>query len=1320
MLLLNNQTLNRWVYPVLITLCCLPGLRAQEETGQLDFIKFEWSNTVGTTRFNPVHFLQDSRGLMWMATSLGVVSFDGYSFRLFSPGKYQLSSSKIVRLAEDMHGNIWIMGFRNSRIVIDVMNPKTETVVPLHDFLGQEQPVEIPMRDEYIYVYNIEGKIWVGTLDAGYLYDGQWRQVYQQKNNQRTVGGWCPAKSGFWIFSQENKRIYLENSTGDRLDSISDVRYFWLDNTLNLWTNQADNNRAFRQLTAEAGRVFINHTDRLPVFRWVSENMIPQSQYVPYRNGYAWRRDQSDLYLSRSDGSGTVILNREFPEISPTSNFYCDRDGGLWTANLYKIIHLTSSKTTGFKTLMTDKSLDRSIRGMAQIGNQLYVNSYKGDCIVQLDNLSVSRNDICDGQGLALMPDGNGFWVGGHGGKIAFIEPGRRRTTYPFNRLSDVTSFLHCSTGILAGTSNGLYKINVAGRSVEPTLFLNAGIYHMYRNDRGIWLCTTNGLYLIDEQGSVLAHYLTPGTDLRYDRINYLYEDANGDFWLATNGAGLVRWSVEKGIIKNYSESEGLSNNDIHAVYDDGMGYLWLPSNYGLMRLHKDSGRIRVFFKRDGIADSEFNAQSHYQAADGRLFFGGVNGITAFYPKDIPLSDDDTPTLRLMEARTFQIKSGNYINHLGELDEGIPVMVTPEDDYLDIRVSPLVYEDVNQIRYSWKIDGYSDNWIQQESPLIRLYNLPYGEYKLKIRYSLQGNTWSKNEITIPILVKRPFYLAWPFLSFIVLLLLTGAWLTGNWRARNLREANQKLEAEVQNRTQKIESDKQIIEDQTRELRSLDEMKSRFFTNITHELRTPLTLILGPLQSLLKSDRLSEKDRNSMLLIQRNAGRLLNLVEELLDLSKMEANKLVLAEKPVQLYLFLARIMASFLPYAEHRRVALKLKYNCPNNLALMMDEQKWEKILNNLLNNALKFTPGGGSITMETDIREGDLVLTVEDTGTGIHPDDLPYIFDRYYQARNAESTLQGGAGIGLSLCREYVKLFGGDISVQSTVGTGSKFTLSCPLKPAPDTDPEMNGNEITFSAASEFQQAPAAHNPAKRTVLLVEDDRDMSDYVQSILSPDYNLITAENGQIALNLLENNTVDLILSDLMMPEMDGMQLLQTVRERYLDIPFIMLTARADAPDRLHALTLGVDDYLTKPFQVDELTVRLGNLIGRYDTRKAAQASNSDSDQSARFDEKWIRQLEKLVLENISNTNFLLADLADQLNMSKRSLHNKVVACTGMSPNQYLTEIRLNRARYLMETRAFGTMAEVCYAVGFKTPHYFSKLMKERFGGETGIV
>jgi hypothetical protein len=433
---------------------------------------------------------------------------------------------------------------------------------------------------------------------------------------------------------------------------------------------------------------------------------------------------------------------------------------------------------------------------MLQVGQQLYVNTYKGDYVVGLDDYSPTKINILDGHGLTLMPDGTGFWAGGHSGNIVHIEPGKARTTYPLDKFSDVISLSRCSTGILAGTSNGLYKINVANRKVEPTRFLNTGIYYLYQNARGIWACTTNGLFLIDEQGNTLAHFLEPQSGIHFDRINHLYEDENGDFWLATNGAGLIHWSENKGVIRHFTESDGLSNSDIHAVYDDRMGYLWLPSNYGLMRLHKKSGRIQAFFKRNGIADNEFNGLSHCQTADGQLFFGGVNGITAFYPKDIPVTEDKTPVLRLIEARTFQIKSGSYINHLGEFDTGRSVLVTPDDDYLDIRVSPLVYDDVNQIRYSWRIEGYSDNWIQQQSPLIRLHNLPYGEHKLRIRYSLQGNNWSENEIIIPVQVTRPFYLTWPFLALVLLMILLTAWIIGNRRAIQLKKANQRLEEEV--------------------------------------------------------------------------------------------------------------------------------------------------------------------------------------------------------------------------------------------------------------------------------------------------------------------------------------------------------------------------------------------------------------------------------------------------------------------------------------------------------------------------------------------
>ena len=1299
-----------------IILIALPALQAQRQTSEPGFLKVEWSNTVGTRRFNPVYFLQDSRGMMWMATSLGVVSFDGYHFKLYSPEEYHLSSSKIVRLAEDMNGNIWIMGFRNSRIVMDVMNPKTETVQPLHRFLGQEQPVEIPMRDEYIYLYNIEGKIWAGTIDAGYLYDGTWQQVYQPGLGRRVRGGWCPAKSGFWSISALNKRIYLENSSGERIDSISDVHYFWLDNTLNLWTNQAGGKQGYRQLTAEGGKLFIRDTDVLPSFGWIGENIYPQSTSSPYRSGFSWRLQQSDLYLTQTNGGGTAILNREFPEISPTGNFFFDRENGIWTATSSKIIHLQVNETAGFKTFLTDNSHDRSIRGMLLIGNKLYVNSPKGDCILNLDNFSVTGSNICNNQGLAVMSDGNGFWAGGHGGIIARIEPGKDRVIYPLDRLSDVTSFLRCSTGILAGTSNGLYKISTADRKVEPTRFLSTGIYYLYQNARGIWACTTNGLFLIDEQGNTLAHFLGPQSGIYFDRINHLYEDENGDFWLATNGAGIIHWSEKKGVIRHFTESDGLSNSDIHAVYDDRMGYLWLPSNYGLMRLHKESGRIQAFFKRNGIADSEFNSQSHYQAADGRLFFGGVNGVTAFYPKDIPLTEDKTPVLRLVEARTFQIKSGSYQNHLREFDTGSPVPVTPDDDYLDIRVSPLVYDDVNQIRYSWRIEGYSDNWVQQQSPLIRLHNLPYGEHKLRVRYSLQGNIWSENEIIIPVRVTRPFYLTWPFLALVLLMILLTTWIIGNRRAIQLKKANQRLEEEVRHRTRKIESDKQLIEHQARELRSLDEMKSRFFTNITHELRTPLTLILGPVQSILKSDQISKSDHALAEMIQRNAVRLLTLVEELLDLSKVDAGKLVVAEKPVRLYQFIARLVAAFEPYADHRGVELNLIYDCPPTTTLMMDIPKWEKIINNLLNNALKFTPNGGTIIVSVENSRDELTISVEDTGIGISADDLPFIFDRYYQARGEGAAMLGGTGIGLSLCREYIKLFGGEIIVQSEPGRGSKFILRRPLAitAAIETDSISDSAETIQMPKSNLTPAPNNYLPEKRTLLIVEDDRDMSSYIQRVLRDDYNLLVAENGKEALDIIENSMPDIVLSDVMMPEMDGFQLLQAVRERYLDIPFIMLTARADAPDRLAALTLGVDDYLTKPFIEAELTVRLQNLITRYDIRKAAQSKENSTGETDSFDQKWLKQLELLVVENMSNPDLAVSDLAVKMNISRRNLYNKVLACTGISPSQYITEIRLNRARYLIETKAFETVSEVCYAVGFKTPHYFSKLMKERFG------
>ena len=1277
------------------------GAQQHEQTGDFDLNKFEWDYEQGII---PTSLFQDSKGLMWISTTSGIMSFDGYSFKKYSNLTNQLTTTNIIRIAEDIHGNVWLTGVRNSRITIDVMDPKSEKVIPLHRFLGQSEAISISMKEESVVMHNIRGKIWIGTPDTGYLYDGRWKRILATRPGKRKLSLWWPSLSGVWQTEHGAKQIFLKNMEGEVLDSVPYKGHIWLNENLDIWTESPEKQFRFHQFAAEKSRIRSSHTNQLPSFNWISENIYPNGMISPTRYGYSWSVRNNNLYIKRNNNSDEINLTQRFPELSPVGEYYIDRQGGIWSFPKGKIIRLVPKQSHGFSTFMSDASLDRSARGIIQLGDWLYVNSYKGDCRVNPDNYATYPFDLARGQGLCFLMDQTGFWLGGHGGTMAFIEPGKKPVMYSSVHLPGVNTLLRCPDGsILAGTSNGLYKVNPVSKSLEPTLLHEKGIFHLYQNNKGIWACTTDGLYLIGTDGRILSRLLPPDADLRYDHLQHLYEDTDGHFWLAARKGGLIHLDPNTGKYRRYTTSDGLSNNDIHAVYADSLGFLWLPSNYGLMRLHKGTGRIQVFFKPDGIADNEFNSLSHYRSDDGRFFFGGVNGVTVFKPEDIPVSDERLQPLYLMEARTFRLKEGDYVNHLNTAEAGKPIEITPADDYLDIRVSPLIYGDVKQIRYSWKIEGYSDNWIQQQEPLVRLYNLPYGSYTLRIRYTRQGNNWSESELAIPLHVLKPFYLRWYSLLLSVLFAGVITWKVSSWRTRQLRDANLKLEEEVNKRTKKIEQ-------QSVELRSLDEMKSRFFANVTHELQTPLTLIIGPAENMIRDDSDREKNRYFARTIRQNAGKLLNLVEELLELSRMDANKLAVDNKPVQLYRFLSRIRASFTPYAEFRSIQITLDYQCPDELTILMDIRKWEKIINNLLSNALKFTPGGGLITLSAGLSDENIIISVEDTGMGIHPDDLPNVFDRYFQSRISETSLQGGAGIGLSLCREYIRLFGGEISVQSTVGKGSKFTLMFA--------PVIVARESLFpeQATEGFTDKPVrqTHRSASHTILLVEDDREMSEYIQHLLEHEYRLLVADNGKKGLQILEKNQVDLVLSDIMMPEMDGFQFLKTARELYTGLPFIMLTARADAPDRLNALRLGVDDYLTKPFVEEELMARLGNLLRRSDVRKSAIASYETLEEDLSFDQKWLSRLENLVLENIRDSEFSLDALAEGLNMSRKTLYNKVTAYTGMTPNQYITEIRLNKARQILESRSFETISEVCYAVGMKTPYYFGKLMKDRFG------
>ena len=530
---------------------------------------------------------------------------------------------------------------------------------------------------------------------------------------------------------------------------------------------------------------------------------------------------------------------------------------------------------------------------------------------------------------------------------------------------------------------------------------------------------------------------------------------------------------------------------------------------------------------------------------------------------------------------------------------------------------------------------------------------------------------------------------------------------------------------------KAEAEKVVESLKLEELQKLDNLKSNFFANVSHELRTPLTLILGPISSILKNDKLENKDFTLLKRAQQNGQDLLKLVSSILDLSKMEATKIRLQEKPVALFSLIRRIIANFESYAQQKTIQFTFDYQVEKNLTLLLDEEKLVTILNNLLSNAIKFTPKNGQITISIIDEVKQLKYIIADTGNGIHPNDLTHIFDRFYQSSQPNLANSGGTGIGLALSKAYSQLMGGDIMVTSQLGKGSIFTIILPRKEVLGTPFEevLEAHQEVF--VSVLKKREKAKDNKGSTLLIVEDNNSLRDYLSTILSPYYHILEAENGKVALSILQNTIAkgqqkstspNLIISDIMMPEMDGFQLLEVLKttESYKHLPIIMLTAKAGIDSKLKALRIGVDDYLLKPFEEDELLVRIENLLRNAAVRLEYIAEESTipilEQKIGRTKEAtlWLETVVTLVKEKMSHPEFSPPQLASDLIMGERSLQRQLKKLTGLTPSQYIQEIRLTKARQLLENKTYDTVAKVAYAVGFSDAKTFSRRFKQRFG------
>lgn len=531
---------------------------------------------------------------------------------------------------------------------------------------------------------------------------------------------------------------------------------------------------------------------------------------------------------------------------------------------------------------------------------------------------------------------------------------------------------------------------------------------------------------------------------------------------------------------------------------------------------------------------------------------------------------------------------------------------------------------------------------------------------------------------------------------------------------------------------KLRKANQVTEQQAEELKALDQTKSRFFANVSHELRTPLALMLGPIQLLLQNFSPNIKEKELLQMAKRSGKRLEQLINEILDLRKLQSHKMTIKRSPTQLTPFYRLHIGQFSSLALSKDIQYTWHIDVEEEVVVNLDQEKSRQVLYNLLSNAFKYTPPGGQIDVAVQLKGNEVHLTVKDTGIGIHPDDLPHLFDPYFQTRRPEKPVEGGTGIGLAICKEYLQLLGGAIDVQSALGKGTRFSCWFPVEKVSEEEAEsLSASDVELAPLSPIQNL-AEKSPAKQEVasdtmakrphlLVVEDNPDLRAFVHMILAKKYQLTLVENGKQALAALSDaNRFQLILSDIMMPEMDGFQLLETLKsnERTRHIPVLMLTARADTTDKLQALRIGVDDYMAKPFEEEELLVRIENLLNNYAIR-IAFTREEQTDQGAlpimsAPDRAWLTNFEAFVRAHLDLTSLSISLLAHEFAMSESTLLRQLKRLTGLSPQQYIIEVRMAEARHLIEERKLASIKQIAAAVGYNDTRAFSRTFKKRIG------
>ncbi|MFD1143698.1 ATP-binding protein [Larkinella insperata] len=1270
--------------------------------------------------------LQDNQGFIWAATRDGLCRYDGYRFKVFQPdpdGRPSLSFAGLNQIVLDRHNRIWIVSERGD---IDIFDPRSETFTNF----SRQAAFRRLVKPGTSYVLRIDQKdrLWLTASDSGVIcWDtpkkrGRWfrHQPQQAKSlssnlvydvsegKDGTI--WLATAKGLDRFEEATQSFaHLRHQVGVARslpeDSIAHVRVRPTGELLLL---------SRRYLTLLEPRTGQLRSYRLPELgsEWYGNSIAFDQQGTVYF-------DQNNLLFQFADQQGVQVVARWNQLTDGCNSLFIDRTNVLWLG----------TNGSGIRTYDLQPNPFQKRPYHQNFYQDLLTNDTLG--LPPVSPVALARLKGLSSYNLRYVFDPAGrFWFNVGTSDLYRLDRKTGQTEHfplpitfhweaPYIPCPMATDPQGRVWAIYGGTAfwfeekNKRWKPFLYADMVRPDEKITEAVF----DQQALWLASQlGGLYRVDRQNGTVRQFINRPDDATSLSSNSLYclsadpADANR-LWVGTFGGGLCLFDKRTGQFRRFTQGSGLPNNVVYTAIPDPSGYLWMGTNKGLCRMNRRTFETQTFTRNDGIMADEFNRNHYVAFPEGKILMGGLEGFTLFNSRRIG-QDAFAPVVELTELevndRIIQpnLPGPNGVDTTSSANRSLlgvlPIQATRQltlahdQNYVTVHFAALQFNQPNRNRYRYKLEGLEKTWKETDRPEAIYTNLPPGDYGLVINAANTSGRWSPHVRRLAITIQPPFWATWWAIGLYCLAGLSLAWGLLQLYLNRIR-----LKQAIQLRQQ-----------ETDQLRAVNVMKTNFFTNITHEFRTPLTLILGPTEQMIR-ETTEPRNRQRLTTIEQNAQQLLRLMNQLMELSKLEAHVMPVNTSRGNLTESVRQWLVPFSDQAG--ALGLSLQFHSGVSGEYWFDAEKLERILYNLTANALKFTQNG-TVTVSLETASDQIQLTVADTGLGISPEHLPHIFDRFY--RITESSATPGTGIGLALVQELVQLQGGHISVRSQPNRGTTFTILMPYQPVawPGETPEASAERL---AETEADTRAGGEESGEPRLLIVEDHDALARFIADSLPPHYRIHRAIDGSDGLQKALECVPDLILSDVMMPGMDGLTLCHHLKAdvRTSHIPVILLTAKATVEHRLAGLTQGADDYLTKPFQVAELQLRIRNqLMSRQRQREWVRVSLMNPDfvpaepATAPLD-PFLVNLYNLLDTHLSDPEFGVEQMMVALGLSRTNLFRKVKALTGLSANDLLRNYRLKRAAQLL--RAGETVNQTAYQVGFNSPAYFSKCFREYY-------